>query len=331
MKYLIAKHIKILASCLVNYNHTWDIIPDMLRLSEEKPFLDHFTIEGLAQLKRVTSLLEMVEKDLKTSEKDKIILKKPVKAVLKSDKPLIQLFITGEKLQKSVSNLTGKEIKTEETLLPIIIGLKEDVTSVVDRIEKEKKNITPKEHSIIRDIGSEMRVYPSRILAFFQLKKTAKVKKQIFLDLDGVLTDFDSAVRELGPEASEGLAEDAEKEKKQVMWDKIEDAGINFWANMKWLPDGKKVWDIVKDKNPILLTAPGLYNFARGGKELWVKEHLPGVQLYFENAKENYAEMDTILIDDRADNINGFIEAGGEGIVYESPEQTQEELDKLLN
>lgn len=165
------------------------------------------------------------------------------------------------------------------------------------------------------------------------IKKIADTIKQpkVYLDIDGCLTDFTRAVEDLGPGPAAGLPKDAKQEQKQVMWEAIDKAGPDFWAKMKWTKEGKKVWNLVKDLNPVLLSSPGKMRFAPAGKEIWVKENLPGVSLFLDTDKYQYAEDDSILIDDTKENISSWRELGGKGILHENFENTKEELKKLLS
>ena len=116
------------------------------------------------------------------------------------------------------------------------------------------------------------------------------------------------------------------------MYDAIEKAGVNFWAEMEWLPEGKKLWDLVKDLNPVLLSSPGKFRFAPGGKQEWVQKNLPGISLFLDEDKYQYAESvnTTILIDDNKENISNWKEAGGIGILHENYAKTKTELQRVL-
>jgi hypothetical protein len=157
---------------------------------------------------------------------------------------------------------------------------------------------------------------------------------KIFLDLDGVLCDFDQGVRDLGPEAAAGLAEDAPQATKQVMYDAIEKAGEAWWANLKWTEGGKDLWKIVEKFNPVLLSSPGKFQWASSGKQVWVKNNLPGTSLFLTESKSEYIdpyEM-SILIDDNKNNVGAWEESGGEGILYTStPDMERKFLELLWN
>ena len=61
----------------------------------------------------------------------------------------------------------------------------------------------------------------------------------IFLDMDGVLTDFVSAVRKLGEGPAKGLGDGPRQEDRQAMDKAVEEAGEAFWSKMPWMKDGK--------------------------------------------------------------------------------------------
>jgi hypothetical protein len=69
------------------------------------------------------------------------------------------------------------------------------------------------------------------------------------------------------------------------------------------------------------------------GKFDWVQKELPGVPLILRSAsrKREFAAPNHILIDDREDNINGWIEDGGEGILHKSAEETLKILKEKYN
>lgn len=167
------------------------------------------------------------------------------------------------------------------------------------------------------------------------LKRLAWVAgTKVYLDMDGVICDFEKAVKDLGPGLAAGLSKDANPEDKETMWKTIDKAGADFWANMEWTEDGKKIWELVKDLNPVLLSSPGKIRFAPAGKENWVKKNIPGTPLFLETDKYQYAQgvenEGAILIDDTQENISTWEKAGGKGILHETVEKTEAELKKLI-
>lgn len=154
---------------------------------------------------------------------------------------------------------------------------------------------------------------------------------KIFLDMDGVLTDFDKAVVGLGPEAVKGLDRDAPPEVKQVMYDAIEKAGDSFWANMPWMPDGQALWTWISQFKPVLLTSPGKFKHAVSGKTAWIKNNIPGTQAFFEEEKWRYVERRAILIDDTEKNIIAWQNCGGVGLLYTDFATLKDELLLAIN
>jgi hypothetical protein len=155
---------------------------------------------------------------------------------------------------------------------------------------------------------------------------------RIFLDMDGTITAFNEAVQKLGPEPAKGLGEDATEANKQVMYKAIDKAGESFWSTMSWTKDGKELWKIVEKFKPVLLSSPGKFEGAASGKQMWVKNNLPGVSLYLSESKSEYIDPYelSVLIDDNKNNIGAWEESGGEGILHTSTPETERKFLELL-
>ena len=154
-----------------------------------------------------------------------------------------------------------------------------------------------------------------------------KKKKQykIYCDMDGVIADFERGYKELtGKDASYST-------NPNEFWQPITDAGVKFWAGLKWMPDGHELWDYIKKYNPELLSAPSREESSKIGKRIWVKRNMPGTKLLLKSAerKQEYATPNAILIDDRADNVQRWNDAGGIGIHHTSATNTIDQLKKL--
>jgi len=161
-------------------------------------------------------------------------------------------------------------------------------------------------------------------------EQTTEQQYQIYCDMDGVLTDFDTQFKEL----SGGVApSDYEaKNGKEAFWSLIAQGGVGYWVGMPWMPNGKQLWEYISKYNPIILSAPSRENESRLGKRLWVRNNLsPKPKLILASAanKPNYSTRNKILIDDRADTISNWNAKGGIGILFKSTAQVIEELKKL--
>lgn len=153
-------------------------------------------------------------------------------------------------------------------------------------------------------------------------------KYKIYCDMDGVLTNFNDAYFKLT-----GVDLDGRHLNDKNFWDPINNAGYDFWVNMDWMPDGKDLWNVISKHKPTLLSAPSRSNDSRVGKFDWVEREIPGVPLILRSAsrKREFAAPNHILIDDREDNIDGWIEDGGEGILHTSAENTIKILKEKYN
>ena len=97
------------------------------------------------------------------------------------------------------------------------------------------------------------------------------------------------------------------------------------------MSDGEKLWKYIKNYSPSILSAPSREKSSRIGKEIWVRTNIPGTELILKPApeKQELAEPNAILIDDRKDNIQQWKDAGGIGILHTSANNTINELEKL--
>jgi len=151
-------------------------------------------------------------------------------------------------------------------------------------------------------------------------------KYKIYCDMDGVLVDFDKGYFKLT-----GHKLDGEHRSDDHFWDPINAAGYDFWINLEWSNDGKRLWSYIEKYKPELLSAPSRQNDSRIAKHDWVKRELPGTHLILRSAKhkKDFACPNCILIDDRIDNIQGWRDAGGIGIHHVSTKHTIDQLKVL--
>jgi predicted kinase len=156
----------------------------------------------------------------------------------------------------------------------------------------------------------------------------AKQQYKVYCDMDGVLVDFERGYNELTGKQTPGVDSTYDKED---FWSAITKAGAKFWADLNWMSDGKQLWDYIKQHDPKLLTAPSREKSSEIGKKEWVDKQIPGTPIIFKQAKDkkDLAEPNAILIDDRKDNIQQWIDAGGIGIRHTSTASTIKQLEKL--
>ena len=152
---------------------------------------------------------------------------------------------------------------------------------------------------------------------------------KIFCDMDGVICDFEhrfKSLHQLNPK------EFTQKEGNDKFWEVIDDGGVGFWVGIPWMPEGRELWDVIKNEDTVLLSSPSRSNNSRLGKRLWVKNNIPGTKLHlrYSYQKAGFAAPNHILIDDRKDNIDHWISEGGVGILFKSTNQVIKDLSKYI-
>ena len=189
----------------------------------------------------------------------------------------------------------------------------------------DQETITQEEKENILDIWRSR----GKALSLPLIEQIKDMDYEIYSDMDGVLTDFDASFMK----ASDGILP-SEYEKnfgKDGFWELIDGKGVGYWVGMPWMSDGKQYWDYIKEYKPILLSSPSRSQTSRLGKRLWVKNNLPGTKLILAQAKDkqNYAQKNRILIDDRPSNIDQWRASGGVGILHISAADTIRQLKEL--
>ena len=154
-------------------------------------------------------------------------------------------------------------------------------------------------------------------------------KYKLYVDMDGVIVDWEKGFDELSPGKTMDELED--EGKGDEAWKLIHDVGMAWWAFLEWTNDGKQLWDYLKQYNPTILSSPGTQNIQTviKGKEGWIKRNLENHKDYIiDRNKEHYANDKSILIDDMESNIDRWEKAGGIGILHKSTAQTIKELER---
>ncbi len=161
------------------------------------------------------------------------------------------------------------------------------------------------------------------------IKENINKEYTIYSDMDGVLVDFNKRFKRF----SNGIppTEYEQKFGKDKFWELVDGTGVRFWVGMDWMSDGKQLWDYIKSYNPTLLSSPSRADHSKMGKRIWRQRNLPSTKLILARAanKQNYADHNSILIDDRESNIDQWIKAGGIGVLHTDTASTINKLKEL--
>lgn len=133
----------------------------------------------------------------------------------------------------------------------------------------------------------------------------------LFLDLDGVLADFDAGVKEL---LGMTPAEFETRHGRPEFWRRIAKAR-NFYGMLPEIPDARRLFDAVEHLGPTVLTGLPLGNWAAPQKVKWVAEHFPGLPIITCMARDKHRHMEPgdVLVDDRGNHRAAYER---EGVVF---------------
>ena len=151
--------------------------------------------------------------------------------------------------------------------------------------------------------------------------------RQLFLDCDGVLADFDAGAREMlgmSPNAFEA------RHGKRGFWREVARTK-DFYARLPLMPDARILFDAVRHLDPIILTGLPLGNWAAPQKVRWAEQHFPGTHIITCMARDKFRHMKgaDVLVDDRADHRDKWEAAGGIFVHHKDARSSIRELAEI--
>lgn len=153
---------------------------------------------------------------------------------------------------------------------------------------------------------------------------------KLFVDLDGVLADFDTGV-------TSALGQAPHEMNPRSMWPRLAKYP-GFYTHLPWMSDGHELWDYVSKFSPTILTGLPLGKWAEPQKREWCRRELGAdvpVLTCLSRHKAELALSHTedgdrmILIDDRIRQKESWEELGGIFILHTSAKQSIAELREL--
>lgn len=153
------------------------------------------------------------------------------------------------------------------------------------------------------------------------------MRRQIYLDCDGVLADFDA-----GAEAVLGLPPRAFEQRygMAAFWKRLA-AAPDFFGTLEPLPDAFELYEAVRHLGPVILTGMPRGNWAAPHKRRWAAQHFPGVEVITTLAalKREHCHPGDVLVDDRDNHRKAWEDAGGLFVHHRNARSSIAELRAL--
>ncbi|MFC4167251.1 hypothetical protein [Teichococcus aestuarii] len=128
----------------------------------------------------------------------------------------------------------------------------------------------------------------------------------LFLDLDGVLADFDRGVHAITGQRPEALP-------LRTMWAALARAP-RFFETLEFMHDAQELWRFCAPCHPTILTGLPLGAWAPEQKRRWVARmlgaHVPVITC-MSREKPRWSGPGHVLVDDRASAAEGWEKKGG--------------------
>jgi len=154
---------------------------------------------------------------------------------------------------------------------------------------------------------------------------------KIYVDMDGVLSDWEAQFKRY----SGGIPVDTydSLHGKQNSFKLVNKNSPEYYANMPWMKDGKLLYNFVNSFPNVQILSHAADAKSKIGKQQWLKDK----GITFEanlvpnrKDKSKFATADSVLIDDREDVVNDFINAGGKAILHKDSIDTINQLKEIL-
>ena len=159
----------------------------------------------------------------------------------------------------------------------------------------------------------------------------------LFLDLDGVMADFDAGVLKITGKLPSELS-------PKQLWGAASRAS-GFFERLPWMSDGAELWEATRHLNPTVLTGLPMGSWAEPQKRAWCarelgaevevitclarhkpREALAWCERHFERTGER---LTPVLVDDRPKYRQGWEEVGGIFVTHTSAATSIEALRAL--
>ena len=141
---------------------------------------------------------------------------------------------------------------------------------------------------------------------------------RLFCDLDGVLVDFETGIRQLFPERSfsEVTSFHIPNLERSTMWRRVQDADA-FFEKLPWTREGQRLWGAIQHLQPDILTGVPQHPSSRIEKLRWCQREL-GVDVHHVDMAGKWRSHANVNGMSKQDNAVNVITCWSDNKHYES-------------
>lgn len=161
--------------------------------------------------------------------------------------------------------------------------------------------------------------------------------RTVFVDMDGVLCDFNKKYVELFERTPKEVRMDRERKMYSTYWHDFVDK--SQFAYLDWHEGGQELVQFLNSLSKVqlcVLSSAGGFDRQREvleQKVRWLRMHdikWPAVIVPGRRYKSGFADSNSFMIDDTPDVVTGFIDSGGHGIIHTNASETIEAIKQWL-
>ena len=161
--------------------------------------------------------------------------------------------------------------------------------------------------------------------------ETPKIKRpsnfRLWLDVDGVMADFDTAFVQLTGIDSQTYED---QHGSKAFWKTIREH-TNFFGTLPLMPGALDLYNAVKHLRPLFLTGCPFGDWAEHQKFGWRDKYFPGTPMItcLSRNKRSFCQPGDVLVDDITKYQHLWEQSGGTFVLHTSAESTIQQLKEL--
>jgi hypothetical protein len=151
--------------------------------------------------------------------------------------------------------------------------------------------------------------------------------RQLFLDCDGVLADFDKQFVLLAGTTGQTYEDE---HGSGTFWNLIQNSK-KFFEDMPLMSDALELYAAVKHHRPIILTGCPRGTWSVQQKLIWRDKHFKGVPMVtcLSRDKVDYCQPGDVLVDDFLKHSQKWIDGGGVFVHHTNTPSTLQQLSQI--